>query len=54
MAPHQEEKKIELPEGYELEVAGSNLLLKRPKALLIAAAGEGAKRESIQRAAGAD
>ena len=54
MAPHQEEKKIELPQGYELEVAGNNLLLKRPNGFLIAAFGEGAKLESIQRVAEAD
>jgi hypothetical protein len=54
LAPHQEEKKIELPEGYELEGAGNNLLLKRPNGFLIAAFGEGAKLESIKRIAEAD
>jgi hypothetical protein len=54
LAPHQEEKKIELPKGYELEVAGSNLLLKRPNGFLIAAFGERTKLESIQRVAEAD
>ena len=51
LAPHQVEKKIELPKGYELEVAANNLLLKRPNGFLIAAFGEGAKLESIQRIA---
>jgi hypothetical protein len=54
LTPHQEGKKIELPKGYELEVAGNNLLLKRPNGFLIAAFGEGAKLESIQRVAEAD
>ena len=54
MTPHQEEKKIELPEGYELGVAGSNLLLKRPNGFLIAAFGERTKLESIRRVAEAD
>lgn len=51
--PRQEEK-IELPKGYELEVAGNNLLLKRPNRFLIAAFGETAKLDSIQRVAQAD
>jgi hypothetical protein len=54
LAPHQEEKKIELPKGYELEVAGNNVLLKRPNGFLIAAFGEGAKLEHIQHVAEAD
>ena len=54
LASPQQEKKIELPKGYELEVAGNNLLLKRPNGFLIAAFGEGAKLESIQRVAEAD
>ena len=54
LASHQEEKNIELPKGYELEVAANNLLLKRPNGFLIAAFGEGAKLESIQRIAEAD
>jgi hypothetical protein len=53
LAPHQEEK-IELPTGYELEVAGNNLLLKRPNGFLIAAFREGAKLERIQHVAEAD
>jgi hypothetical protein len=54
LTPHQEEKKIELPKGYKLEVAGSNLLLKRPNGFLIAAFGEGVATDSIQRVAEAD
>jgi hypothetical protein len=53
LAPHQEEK-IELPKGYELEMAGNNVLLKRPNGFLIAAFGEGAKLEHIQHVAEAD
>ena len=52
-ASHQQEK-IELPKGYKLELAGNNLLLKRPNGFLIAAFGEGAKLESIQHVAEAD
>ena len=54
LARHQEEKQIELPKDYELEVVGNNLLLKRPNGFLIAAFGEGAKLDSIQRIAEAD
>ena len=53
LTPLQAEK-IELPKGYELEVAGNNLLLKRPNRFLIAAFGEAVKLDSIQRVAEAD
>jgi hypothetical protein len=52
--PHEDEKSVELPKGYELGVAGNNLLLKRPNGFLIAAFGEGIRRDSIQRVAEAD
>ena len=54
MEPHQEAKKEGLPEGYELEAAGNNLLLKRPNGYLIAAFGEGVRSSSIRRVAEAD
>jgi hypothetical protein len=54
LASRLKEEKFELPEGYELEVAGNNLLLKRPSGFLLVAFGEGAKLESIQRVAEAD
>jgi hypothetical protein len=53
-APHQDEKKIELPTGYELDAAGTNLLLKRPSGFLIAAFGEGVRKDSIRHVAEAD
>jgi hypothetical protein len=53
-APHQDEKSVELPTGYELEAAGTNLLLKRPNGSLIAAFGEGVRKESIRHVAEAD
>jgi hypothetical protein len=53
-APHQDEKSVELPEGYKLEATGNNLLLKRPNGFLIAAFGEGMVTESILRVAEAD
>jgi hypothetical protein len=52
--PHQEENSIELPKGYKLEVAGNNLLLKRPNGFLIAAFGEGVSKDSIRHVAEAD
>jgi hypothetical protein len=54
LAPHQGGKGVDLPEGYELEVAGNNLLLKRPNRFLIAVFGEGVTRGSIQRVAETD
>jgi hypothetical protein len=53
-APHQDEKSVELPTGYQLEAAGTNLVLKRPNGSLIAAFGEGVRKESIRRVAEAD
>ncbi len=50
----QEGKGVKLPEGYRLEPAGSNLLLKRPNGYLIAAFGEGVKLTSIRQVAEAD
>jgi hypothetical protein len=52
--PHEDEKSNELPRGYQLELVGNNLLLKRPNGFLIAAFGEGVKRDSIRRVAEAD
>ncbi len=53
-APHQDEKSVELPTGYKLEAAGTNLLLKRPNGFLIAAFGEGVRKDSIRHVAEAD
>ncbi len=52
--PHEDEKSVGLPKGYELEVVGNNLLLKRPNGFLIAAFGEGVATDSILRVAEAD
>lgn len=52
--PHQDEKSLKLPKGYELEAVANNLLLKRPNGFLIAAFGEEVKRDSILRVAEAD
>ena len=52
--PHEDEKSIELPTGYELDAAGTNLLLKRPSGFLIAAFGEGVRKDSIRHVAEAD
>ena len=52
--PHEDEKGVELPKGYDLEVVGNNLLLKRPNGFLIAAFGEEVRRDSIRRVAEAD
>lgn len=52
--PHQEENSIELPKRYKLEVAGNNLLLKRPNGFLITAFGEGMATDRILRVAEAD
>ncbi len=52
--PHEDEKSVELPKGYDLEVVGNNLLLKRPNGFLIAAFGEEVRRDSIRRVAEAD
>jgi hypothetical protein len=53
-APYRDRKKPELPEGYSLEAAGNNRLLKRPNGFLIAAFGEGVGLDSILRVAEAD
>jgi hypothetical protein len=53
-ASHQAEKSVGLPKGYKLEVAGHNLLLKRPSGFLIAAFGEGVSKDSIRHVAEAD
>jgi hypothetical protein len=53
-APRQDEKSVELPTGYELDAAGTNLVLKRPNGSLIAAFGEGVRKESVRRVAEAD
>ncbi len=45
---------MELPQGYNLEEAGKNLLLKRPNGYVLAAFGTGVKRDNIQRVAMAD
>ena len=47
-------ERVELPQGYELEEVGQNLLLKRPNGYVLAAFGEGVKLENIQRVAKAD
>ena len=52
--PHENEKSIEVPEGYELEAAGDTLLLKRPNGFLISVFGAGVKPGSIRRVAEAD
>jgi hypothetical protein len=52
--PHQDETSLKLPKGYELEAVANNLLLKRPNGFLIAAFGEGVKRDSIRHVAEAD
>jgi hypothetical protein len=52
--PHEDDKSVELPRGYELDAAGTNLLLKRPSGFLIAAFGEGVSKDSIRHVAEAD
>ena len=52
--PHEDQKSVEMPEGYELEVAGDTLLLKRPNGFLISAFGAGVELGSIRRVAEAD
>jgi hypothetical protein len=52
--PHEDDKSGELPTGYELDAAGTNLLLKRPSGFLIAAFGEGMRKDSIRHVAEAD
>ena len=52
--PPRDAKKVGLPEGYALEAAGNNVLLKRPNGYLIAAFGEGVSSTSIRRVAEAD
>ena len=51
---HRDKKRVELPEGYRLEAAGDNLLLKRPNGYFIAAFGEGVNPVSIRSVAEAD
>jgi hypothetical protein len=53
-APRQDEKSVDLPTGYELDAADTNLLLKRPNGFLIAAFGEGVRKDSIRHVAEAD
>jgi hypothetical protein len=50
----EDDKSVELPTGYELDAAGTNLLLKRPSGFLIAAFGEGVSKDSIRHVAEAD
>ena len=52
--PNEDDKSIELPTGYELEAAGTNLLLKRPSGFLIAAFGVGVSEDNIWHVAEAD
>ncbi len=52
--PHEDEKSVEVPKGYELEAAGDTLLLKRPSGFLISVFGAGVKPGSIRRVAEAD
>ena len=49
--PHEDDKSIELPTGYQSDAAGTNLLLKRPSGFLIAAFGEGVRKDSIRHVA---
>jgi hypothetical protein len=51
---HEDDKSVELPTGYELDAAGTNLLLKRPSGFLIAAFVEGVSKDSIRHVAEAD
>src|SRR5215207_5293401 len=51
---YEEDKSVELPTGYELDAAGTNLLLKRPSGFLIAAFGEGVRKNSVRHVAEAD
>jgi hypothetical protein len=50
----EDDKSVELPTGYELDAAGTNLLLKRPSGFLIAAFGESVSKDSIRHVAEAD
>jgi hypothetical protein len=50
----EDDKSIELPTGYELDAAGTNLLLERPSGFLIAAFGEGVSKDRIRHVAEAD
>ncbi len=47
-------ERVKLPQGYELEEVGKNLLLKRPNGYVLATFGEGVKPDKIQRVAEAD
>src|ERR687898_422159 len=50
----EDDKSVELPAGYELDAAGTNSLLKRTSWFLIAAFGEGGRKDSIRHVAEAD
>ena len=50
----EDDRRVELPTGYELDAAGTNLLLKRPSGFLIAAFGEGVSKDGIRHVAEAD
>ena len=52
--PREDDKSVELPTGYELDAVGTNLLLKRPSGFLIAAFGEGVRKDNIRHVAEAD
>jgi hypothetical protein len=52
--PHEDDKSVQLPTGYELDAVGTNLVLKRPSGFLIAAFGEGVSKDSIRHVAEAD
>ncbi len=45
---------MELPQGYNLEEVGENLLLKRPNGFVLAAFGNGVKPDNIRLVAEAD
>ena len=51
---YEDDKSIELPTGYEVDAAGTNLVLKRPSGFLIAVCGEGVSKDSIWHVAEAD
>ena len=51
---YEDDKSVELPTGYELYAAGTNLLLKRPRGFVTAAFGEGMKKDRIRHVAEAD
>ena len=51
---YEDDKSVELPASYELDAAGTNLVLKRPSGFPIAAFGEGVSKDSIRHVAEAD